>query len=100
MENLKQLLKEGDKAIQKIKDQQTLLIYNYMKDEYNLIVGTILNIPDKRIVVVGFEYNPKVENSILIKYRVLKYNNALDKYVYTYSIKKQYEINGKYTGKI
>ena len=97
MEQLKELLKEGDNQIKEIKKQQLLLIENFIKDNYDYEIGTIILINNIKGVIVGFVYNT-LDKSIDIKYKQLKYNNTLASIVYSVKLRK-FEIDGKYTGK-
>ena len=42
MEQLKELLKQGDNQIKEIKQQQLLLIENFIKNKYGYEIGTII----------------------------------------------------------
>ena len=97
MEQLKELLKEGDNQIKEIKKQQLLLIENFIKVNYDYEIGTIILINNIKGVIVGFVYNT-LDKSIDIKYKQLKYNNTLASIVYSVKLRK-FEIDGKYTGK-
>ena len=98
MEQLKELLKEGDNQIKEIKKQQLLLIENFIKVNYDYEIGTIILINNIKGVIVGFVYNT-LDKSIDIKYKQLKYNNTLASIVYNVKLRK-FEIDGKITGKI
>ena len=98
MEQLKELLKEGDNQIKEIKKQQLLLIENFIKVNYDYEIGTIILINNIKGVIVGFVYNT-LDKSIDIKYKQLKYNNTLASIVYSVKLRK-FEIDGKITGKI
>ena len=97
MEQLKELLKEGDNQIKEIKQQQLLLIENFIKVNYDYEIGTIILINNIKGVIVGFVYNT-LDKSIDIKYKQLKYNNTLASIVYSVKLRK-FEIDGKFTGK-
>ena len=97
MEQLKELLKEGDNQIKEIKKQQLLLIENFIKVNYDYEIGTIILINNIKGVIVGFVYNT-LDKSIDIKYKQLKYNNTLASIVYSVKLRK-FKIDGKYTGK-
>ena len=97
MEQLKELLKQGDNQIKEIKKQQLLLIENFIKVNYDYEIGTIILINNIKGVIVGFVYNT-LDKSIDIKYKQLKYNNTLASIVYSVKLRK-FEIDGKYTGK-
>ena len=97
MEQLKELLKQGDNQIKEIKQQQLLLIENFIKNKYGYEIGTIILINNIKGVIVGFVYN-SLDKSIDIKYKQLKYNNTLASIVYSVKLRK-FEIDGKYTGK-
>ena len=97
MEQLKELLKEGDNQIKEIKKQQLLLIENFIKVNYDYEIGTIILINNIKGVIVGFVYN-SLDKSIDVKYKQLKYNNTLTSIVYSVKLRK-FEIDGKYTGK-
>ena len=98
MEQLKELLKEGDNQIKQIKEQQLLLINNFIKDNYDYKIGTIILVNNVKGVIVGFVYNI-LNKSINIKYRQLKHNGSLASLTYTVKLRK-YEIHGTYTGKL
>ena len=98
MEQLKELLKEGDNQIKEIKKQQLLLIENFIKVNYDYEIGTIILINNIKGVIVGFVYNT-LDKSIDIKYKQLKYKNTLASIVYSVKLRK-FEIDGKITGKI
>ena len=98
MEQLKELLKEGDNQIKKIKEQQLLLISNFIKTNYDYEIGTIILVNNVKGVIVGFVYNI-LDKSINIKYRQLKHNGSLASIPYTIKLRK-FEIDGKYTGKL
>ena len=93
MEQLKELLKQGDNQIKQIKEQQLTLINNFIKDNYGYEVGTIILVNNVKGVIVGFVYNI-LDKSINIKYRQLKYNGSLASITYTVKLRK-YEIDGK-----
>ena len=97
MEQLKELLKQGDNQIKQIKEQQLLLIENFIKVNYDYEIGTIILINNIKGVIVGFVYNT-LDKSIDIKYKQLKYNNTLASIVYSVKLRK-FEIDGKITGK-
>lgn len=97
MEQLKELLKQGDNQIKQIKEQQLLLIENFIKNKYGYEIGTIILINNIKGVIVGFVYN-SLDKSIDVKYKQLKYNNTLASIVYSVKLRK-FEIDGKYTGK-
>ena len=97
MEQLKELLKQGDNQIKEIKQQQLLLIENFIKNNYGYEIGTIILINNIKGVIVGFVYN-SLDKSIDVKYKQLKYNNTLASIVYNVKLRK-FEIDGKYIGK-
>ena len=97
MEQLKELLKEGDNQIKEIKQQQLLLIENFIRNNYGYEIGTIILINNIKGVIVGFVYN-SLDKSIDVKYKQLKYNNTLASIVYNVKLRK-FEIDGKITGK-
>ena len=97
IDNLKNLLKIGDNNIKKIKEEQLLLISNFIKENYGYEIGTIILINNIKGVIVGFVYN-SLDKSIDIKYKQLKYNNTLASIIYNVKLRK-FEIDGKYTGK-
>ena len=97
MEQLKELLKQGDNQIKEIKQQQLLLIENFIKNNYGYEIGTIILINNIKGVIVGFVYN-SLDKSIDVKYKQLKYNNTLASIVYNVKLRK-FEVDGKYTGK-
>ena len=96
MEQLKELLKQGDNQIKEIKKQQLLLIENFIKVNYDYEIGTIILINNIKGVIVGFVYN-SLDKSIDVKYKQLKYNNTLASMIYNVKLRK-FEIDGKYTG--
>lgn len=93
MEQLKELLKQGDNQIKQIKEQQLLLIENFIKNKYGYEIGTIILINNIKGVIVGFVYNT-LDKSIHIKYKQLKHNGSLASLTYTVKLRK-YEIDGK-----
>ena len=97
MEQLKELLKQGDNQIKEIKEQQLLLIENFIKNKYGYEIGTIILINNIKGVIVGFVYNA-LDKSIDVKYKQLKYNNTLASMIYNVKLRK-FETDGKYTGK-
>jgi len=97
MEQLKELLKQGDNQIKEIKQQQLLLIENFIKNKYGYEIGTIILINNIKGVIVGFVYN-SLDKSIDVKYKQLKYNNTLASMIYNVKLRK-FETDGKYTGK-
>ena len=97
MEQLKELLKQGDNQIKEIKQQQLLLIENFIRNNYGYEIGTIILINNIKGVIVGFVYN-SLDKSIDVKYKQLKYNNTLASIVYNVKLRK-FKIDGKYTGK-
>ena len=97
MEQLKELLKQGDNQIKEIKQQQLLLIENFIRNKYGYEIGTIILINNIKGVIVGFVYN-SLDKSIDIKYKQLKYNNTLASMIYNVKLRK-FETDGKYTGK-
>lgn len=98
MEQLKELLKQGDNQIKEIKQQQLLLIENFIKNNYGYEIGTIILINNIKGVIVGFVYN-SLDKSIDVKYKQLKYNNTLASMIYNVKLRK-FETDGKITGKI
>ena len=97
MEQLKELLKQGDNQIKQIKEQQLLLIENFIKNNYGYEIGTIILINNIKGVIVGFVYN-SLDKSIDVKYKQLKYNNTLASMIYNVKLRK-FVTDGKYTGK-
>ena len=97
MEQLKELLKQGDNQIKEIKKQQLLLIENFIKVNYDYEIGTIILVNNIKGVIIGFVYNV-LDKSIHIKYKQLKHNGSLASLTYTVKLRK-YETDGKYTGK-
>ena len=97
MEQLKELLKQGDNQIKEIKQQQLLLIENFIRNKYGYEIGTIILINNIKGVIVGFVYN-SLDKSIDVKYKQLKYNNTLASMIYNVKLRK-FETDGKYTGK-
>ena len=95
MEQLKELLKQGDNQIKQIKEQQLLLIENFIKNKYGYEIGTIILINNIKGVIVGFVYNA-LDKSIDVKYKQLKYNNTLASIVYNVKLRK-FEVDGKYS---
>ena len=93
MEQLKELLKQGDNQIKQIKEQQLLLINNFIKDNYDYEIGTIILVNNVRGVIIGFVYN-LLDKSIHIKYKQLKHNGSLASLTYTVKLRK-YETDGK-----
>ena len=93
MEQLKELLKQGDNQIKEIKQQQLLLIENFIKDNYGYEIGTIILVNNIKGVIVGFVYNV-LDKSIHIKYKQLKHNGSLTSLTYTIKLRK-YKIDGK-----
>ena len=98
MEQLKELLKQGDNQIKQIKEQQLMLIANFIKNNYGYEIGTIILINNIKGVIVGFVYN-SLDKSIDVKYKQLKYNNTLASMIYNVKLRK-FETDGKNTGKI
>ena len=98
MEQLKELLKQGDNQIKEIKEQQLLLIENFIKNKYGYEIGTIILINNIKGVIVGFVYN-SLDKSIDVKYKQLKYNNTLASMIYNVKLRK-FETDGTYTGKL
>ena len=96
MEQLKELLKQGDNQIKEIKKQQSVLITNFIKDNYDYELGTIILVNNIKGVISGFVYN-LLDKIIYIKYRQLKHNGSLDSFLYTTKLRK-FETNGKITG--
>ena len=97
MEQLKELLKQGDNQIKEIKKQQLILINNFIKDNYDYEIGTIILINNIKGVIVAFVYNV-LDKSIDVKYKQLKYNNTLASMIYNVKLRK-FETDGKYTRK-
>ena len=95
MEQLKELLKQGDNQIKEIKQQQLLLIENFIKNNYGYEIGTIILINNIKGVIVGFVYNA-LDKSIDVKYKQLKYNNTLASIVYNVKLRK-FEVDGKFS---
>ena len=93
MEQLKELLKQGDNQIKEIKQQQLTLIENFIKDNYGYQIGTIILVNNIKGAIVGFVYNV-LDKSIHIKYKQLKHNGSLASLTYTVKLRK-YEIDGK-----
>ena len=97
MEQLKELLKQGDNQIKQIKEQQLLLIANFIKNNYGYEKNTIILVNNIKGVIVGFVYN-SLDKSIDVKYKQLKHNGSLASVLYTTKLRK-FETDGKYTGK-
>ena len=95
MEQLKELLKEGDNQIKEIKQQQLLLIENFIKNNYGYEIGTIILVNNIKGVIVGFIYN-SLDKSIDVKYKQLKHNGSLASIVYTIKLRK-FETDGQFT---
>ena len=95
MEQLKELLKQGDNQIKEIKQQQLLLIENFIRNNYGYEIGTIILINNIKGVIVCFVYN-SLDKSIDVKYKQLKYNNTLASIVYNVKLRK-FVIDGKYS---
>ena len=95
MEQLKELLKQGDNQIKEIKQQQLLLIENFIKNNYGYEIGTIILINNIKGVIVGFVYN-SLDKSIDVKYKQLKHNGSLASIVYTIKLRK-FETDGQFT---
>ena len=93
MEQLKELLKQGDNQIKEIKQQQLLLIANFIKDNYGYEIGTIILVNNIKGVISGFVYN-SLDKIIYIKYRQLKHNGSLASVLYTTKLRK-FETDGK-----
>ena len=93
MEQLKELLKQGDNQIKEIKQQQLLLIENFIKNNYGYEIGTIILVNNIKGAIVGFVYKV-LDKSIHIKYKQLKHNGSLASLTYTVKLRK-YEIDGK-----
>ena len=95
MEQLKELLKQGDNQIKEIKQQQLLLIENFIKNNYGYEKGTIILVNNIKGVIVGFVYN-SLDKSIDVKYKQLKHNGSLASIVYTIKLRK-FETDGQFT---
>lgn len=95
MEQLKELLKQGDNQIKEIKQQQLLLIDNFIKNNYGYEKGTIILVNNIKGVIVGFVYN-SLDKSIDVKYKQLKHNGSLASIVYTIKLRK-FETDGQFT---
>ena len=95
MEQLKELLKQGDNQIKQIKEEQLLLITNFIKDNYGYEKGTIILVNNIKGVIVGFVYN-SLDKSIDVKYKQLKHNGSLASIVYTIKLRK-FETDGQFT---
>ena len=95
MEQLKELLKQGDNQIKEIKQQQLLLIANFIKNNYGYEKGTIILVNNIKGVIVGFVYN-SLDKSIDVKYKQLKHNGSLASIVYKIKLRK-FETNGQFT---
>ena len=95
MEQLKELLKQGDNQIKEIKQQQLLLIENFIKNNYGYEKGTIILVNNIKGVIVGFVYN-SLDKSIDVKYKQLKHNGSLASIVYKIKLRK-FETNGQFT---
>ena len=98
MEQLKELLKQGDNQIKEIKQQQLLLIANFIKNNYGYEKNTIILVNNIKGVIVGFVYN-SLDKSIDVKYKQLKHNGSLASITYTIKLRK-FETDGTYTGKL
>ena len=98
MEQLKELLKQGDNQIKQIKEQQLKLIENFIKNKYGYEKGTIILVNNIKGVIIGFVYN-LLDKSIDVKYKQLKHNGSLASIVYTIKLRK-FETDGTYTVKL
>ena len=97
--DIKLLLKQGEEQIKEIKEQQLLIINNYIKSTFGLEKGTIILVNNMRGVIVGFVYNA-LDSSIDIKYRKLSFKETLEGHTYTTKLKPHIEVDGKFNGKI
>lgn len=97
--DVKLLLKQGDAQIKEIKEQQLIIISNYIKSTFGLEKGTIIITNKMRGVIVGFIYH-SLEGTIDIKYRRLTYKDSLEGYTYTTKLRLNLETDGKYNGKL
>lgn len=95
---LKELLREADKAIATIKDQQMLLVANYIFDTYNIEKGDKLVIKGVTVVVVGFEVDG-TGYTIKIRYKRIRYDGNIDNVVFTSPIIRHIKNLGKYNGR-
>ena len=95
MEQLKALLKQGDNQIKQIKEQQLLLIANFIKDNYGYEKNTIILVNNIKGVIVGFVYN-SLDKSIDVKYKQLKHNGSLASITYTIKLRK-FKTDGQFT---
>lgn len=94
---LNQLLKEGDRSIEAIKKQQNVLIHNYVKVNYSLMVGDKVLINGITAVIVDFDVEGTTKN-VKLKYKQLRYNGNLNNVSFSVPA-KHYEKLGKYEGK-
>lgn len=92
---LNELLKKGDEQIKEIKDQQIILITNYIKEKYQLERGDIIIYNGFKVVIVGFDYEGNASH-IKLRYRRIKYTGALDNITYKAELKHGYERDGKF----
>ena len=95
IDNLKALLKVGDNRIKEIKEEQLLLISNFIKENYGYEIGTIILFNNIKGVIVGFIYN-SLDKSIDVKYKQLKHNGSLASVLYTTKLRK-FETDGQFT---
>ena len=95
MEQLKDLLKQGDNQIKQIKEQQLLLIANFIKDNYGYEKNTIILVNNIKGVIVGFVYKA-LDKAIDIKYKQLKHNGSLASITYTIKLRK-FKTDGQFT---
>ena len=95
MEQLKELLKQGDNQIKQIKEQQLMWIANFIKDNYGYEKGTIILVNNIKGVISGFVYN-LLDKTIYIKYRQLKHNGSLASITYTIKLRK-FKTDGQFT---
>ena len=95
---LNDLLKQGEAEIEKIKEQQLILIANYISKKYNIEKGDKLLVNGFTVVVVGFEVEGNTHN-IKVKYKRIRHNGNLDNVVFKTQI-KYYDNLGKYNGRL
>lgn len=96
--DLNKLLKKGDEAIERIREQQEILVAAFAYELYKIEKGDKLIIGGYTSLVVGFETEGK-EYGIKIRYKRIRYTGNLDNVVYTTPIKFKIENLGKYNGR-
>lgn len=95
----KELLKQKDKEIEKIREEQLQILAKCVKDTHNLEIKDIIIIKGYTVVVTGFVVNTDAK-IIRLCYRRINYNGNLESAEHTTAIPNKIQKQGVYNRKL